>query len=277
MAQTVEAAPQDLDRATLASSPDVAAPEARMITIWLALILAQSETAYDAFLKWQKEPENRQLKWDAATAKYHAKLIADGMEPAQADKALSIIASRDEAVLYDPIFRGETPQYLATPNRLLTEAVRNRKPGKALDVGMGQGRNTIHLAKLGWQVTGFDVSKAGLDQAQKLAAKGGVKIQTIQVSDEEFDFGTNPWDLIAIIYPIEKRSIHRVRQALKPGGIVVVECGHKESGDAPFEYDSKELLKIFDGFRILKYEEVVAEHEWARKELRLVRLVAQKK
>jgi len=41
------------------------------------------------------------------------------------------------------------------PNALLMDAIKNKKPGKALDVGMGQGRNSIYLAQQGWSVTGF--------------------------------------------------------------------------------------------------------------------------
>lgn len=67
-----------------------------------------------------------------------------------------------------------------------------------------------------------------------------------------------------------------VAAALKTGGIVVVECTHKEAGNALFEYDSNELLQIFQDFRILKYEDVPGLHDWARKELRMVRLIAQK-
>ena len=82
--------------------------------------------------------------------------------------------------------------------------------------------------------------------------------------------------MIALLYPKEKRSIYRVRAALKAGGIVVVEYTHKENTGAPFEYDSNELPKIFEGFRILKYEAGESMHEWMRKELRLVRLIARK-
>lgn len=103
-----------------------------------------------------------------------------------------------------------------------------------------KGRNALHLAKLAWDVTGFDVSQAVLHQAQRLATAAAVKIRTVHASDEEFAFGTEQWDLIVIVYPIEKRSVHRVRQALKPNGIVVVECTHKENSGALFEYDSNE-------------------------------------
>ena len=228
--------------------------------------------AYAAFLSWRKAPENGALPWAVATERYRAKLVADGVPPAEAGKILSVIASRDEGVFYDSIYGDTGAGFLRTANPLLMEAVKGRKPGRALDVGMGQGRNAVYLAKLGWDVTGFDTSAAGLAQARM----AGVKLNAVLASDEEFDFGVGQWDLIALIYPLEKRSVYRIREALRPGGLVVVECAHKEAGGAPFEYDTNELLRIFEGFVIRKYEDVVAEHEWARKPLRLVRLVAEK-
>ena len=241
----------------------------------LAFGQIDGEAAYAAFVAWRNAPENRSLTWEHATEKYSAKLIAGGMKPDVAAKTLSIISSRDEGTYYDPVYASPTSTFSTSPNKLLIEAVANRKPGRALDVGMGQGRNAIYLARLGWDVTGFDTSKTGLEQAQKAASSSGLKIRTILSSDEEFEFGTAQWDLIAIIYPIEKRSVYRVRQALRPGGLVIVECSHK-GANAPFEYDTNELLKVFEGFRIIKYEDSIGEHEWVRKKLRLVRLIAEK-
>ena len=234
------------------------------------------EAAYAAFMAWRNAPENRNLKWEKATEKYSAKLIAGGMKPIEAARIVSIISSRDEGVYYDRLYATPNPKFQTRPNKLRIEAVNHRKPGRALDVAMGQGRNAIYLARLGWDVTGFDTSRTGLEQAQNAARASGLQIRTVLASDEEFDFGTEKWDLIAIIYPIEKRSVYRVRQALKPGGIVVVECSHKEGANAPFEYDTNELLKIFEGFRIIKYQDTIDEHEWARKQLRVVRLIAEK-
>ncbi|WP_321476272.1 hypothetical protein [uncultured Paludibaculum sp.] len=96
-------------------------------------------------------------------------------------------------------------------------------------------------------------SKTGLAVAQRSAAHSGVKIRTVLTSDEEFEFGTDQWDLIAIIYPIEKRSAH-----------------------ARFECETNELPTISDGLRIIKYDDAMGEHEWERKQLRMVRLVAEK-
>jgi SAM-dependent methyltransferase len=231
--------------------------------------------AYQAFLAWRHQPENAGLAWDPAIAKYRAKLIADGASESGAAQIITIVTARDEGAFYDGIYT-QPPKFQTTPSALLVEAVKNRTPGKALDVGMGQGRNSIYLASLGWDVTGFDVSGTGLAEARRLAASAGVHIKTVLASDEEFDFGASRWDLIAILYPLEKRSVYRVRKALKPGGIVVVECAHKDPGNASFGFETNELPQIFEGFRILKYEDTKGLHEWSRKEVRLVRLIAQK-
>lgn len=169
-----------------------------------------------------------------------------------------------------------TPEFNTKPNRLLVEAVEGVRPGTALDVDMGQGRNAIYLASRRWAVTGFDVAEVGLQKARAQAAAAGVTITAVHASDEEFDFGRERWDLVAIIYALEKRSIHRVRDALKPGGLVVIEAGHSDTPDSVMEYQSNELLEIFSGFRILKYEETVGAYDWGPEQIRLVRLVAQK-
>ncbi len=54
------------------------------------------------------------------------------------------------------------PGFSTNANALLVSAVTGRKPGRALDVGMGQGRNAVFLAVEGWNVTGFDISDVGL-------------------------------------------------------------------------------------------------------------------
>jgi 2-polyprenyl-3-methyl-5-hydroxy-6-metoxy-1,4-benzoquinol methylase len=244
---------------------------------------AQTDGAklYARFLEWQRSGENAKLKWEEQVDRFKQKLKADGLSEGEASRAMRIIEARDEAALYDPIY-SKPPEFQTSPNALLVQAAElweemlKRPPGRALDVGMGQGRNALFLASKGWQVTGFDISKVGLDLALKAASKRGLKLEAVHASDEEFDFGKERWDLIAILYPIEKRSVFRVREALKPGGLIVLECTHQEVSGWPMEYASNELLKIFEGFRILKYEDGLGMHEWARKKLRLVRIIAEK-
>lgn len=235
----------------------------------------EGKTALDAFLQWKAAPVNAGLGYGDALEKYRQKLKAAGATDAGADRTIRLIAAHDEGVLYNRIYAAP-PGFNTSPNQLLVDAVEGVSPGKALDVAMGQGRNSVFLAGKGWDVTGFDVAEIGLQQARQQAVARGVTITAVHASDEEFEFGRERWDLIAIIYAIEKRSVHRVRDALKPGGLVVIEAGHSETPEGTFEFGSNELLEIFKGFRILKYEDTSGTYDWGPERIRLVRLIAQK-
>jgi SAM-dependent methyltransferase len=210
--------------------------------------------------------------------RFQTKLRADGLSETDIASALEALRRGlivEEGEFYDGIY--ETgPNFNSAPNKLLVAAIEGRAVGKALDAGMGQGRNALLLAERGWQVTGFDPSKVGLDLARRAASAAGLHIDTVQAGAEYFDFGEQRWDLIAIIYPIEKVSVHRAREALRPGGLIVVEAPHKETSPQDHHYESNELLEIFRGFRILKYEDTTAVADWGLEPIRLVRLVAEK-
>lgn len=235
----------------------------------------EGQAAFEAFLTWRKVPAHARLSWSDAIDDYRKMLRKDGISAEAVERTIRLIEAYDEGAGYNRIY-SEPPQFNTKANQLLVDAVEGLTPGKALDVAMGQGRNSIHLAQKGWSVTGFDAAEVGLQKARQQAAVLGLNIRCVHASDEEFDFGDGQWDLIAIIYAIEKRSVHRVSRALKPGGIVVIEAGHKETSGANFEYGTNELLRIFDGFRILRYEDTSGSYDWGNEKIRLVRLVAQK-
>ncbi|MBI1874530.1 MAG: class I SAM-dependent methyltransferase [Acidobacteria bacterium] len=168
------------------------------------------------------------------------------------------------------------------PSEFLVAVSKDLKPGKALDVGMGQGRNAIFLAQQGWDVTGVDISDVAIDQANARARTLGVKITSVLQDAFAYDFGASKWDLIALVYVGVRPFVEHVRGALKPGGLVLVEGFHRESvpnspQDNPVAFDTNELLKLFAGFRILRYEDVLGPLDYGRKPTgRVVRLLAQK-
>ncbi len=89
-------------------------------------------------------------------------------------------------------------------------------------------------------------------------------------------FGVSRWDLIAFVYTIEKRSIQKARDALRPGGLVVVEAGVNSGPAAAFGYAPGELLKLFDGFEILKHKQVEGTYDWGPERIQLVRFLTRK-
>ncbi|MBM3813895.1 MAG: methyltransferase domain-containing protein [Acidimicrobiia bacterium] len=185
--------------------------------------------------------------------------------------------------IFNNIYASADGGFSTRPNALLVSAVENRTPGKALDAGMGQGRNSIFLAAKGWQVTGFDISDGGIQIAQKNAASAGLKINTIVADGAHFDYGSSRWDLIVITYepfPVsDPGSVQRIRDALRPEGFLVVESFASDEGTAgrkPVDIDPARLLRAMLPLRILRLEDTVDIADWTLEKARLVRLVAQK-
>ena len=171
-------------------------------------------------------------------------------------------------------------------NKFLAETVKDRKPGRALDIGMGQGRNALFLAALGWEVTGFDISEVGVKQARAEAQKRGLKLDA-QVGDvDKFDYGKQRWDLVVGMYMHEylTRNAAKVVDSLKPGGILVIEGIHRDIGKDNLQgerygHRSNELPRVFGRLRVLHYEDTVARADWewsAGKPVPVVRLIALK-
>jgi len=149
--------------------------------------------------------------------------------------------------------------------------VKGRQPGIALDYGMGQGRNSIYLASLGWQVWGFDPAEAGVAIAQKQAKDLGLTLHTSAVRDSEYDFGQKRFDLILFSWSMPLVPIQRVLDSLKPGGFVVMECG------TDYLPDRNAMLHLFDPLVIEHYEIVREKSDWeGRREVDIIRLVARK-
>ena len=173
-------------------------------------------------------------------------------------------------------------------NKFLAETVKGRTPGKALDIGMGQGRNSLFLAALGWQVTGFDISGVGVKQAQEEAKKRDLKIDARVGDVDKFDYGKNKWDLVVGMYMHEylTRNAAKIVESLKPGGILVVEGIHRDinkaglQGGEMYGHATNELPKVFGvALRILYYQDTMDKADWERsggKPVPVVRMIAVK-
>lgn len=177
-------------------------------------------------------------------------------------------------------FSDPNSKFNRRPSRLLVEAVRDRRPNMAIDLGMGEGRNAIYLAQQGWQVTGVDLSDVAVSQAKTRAAQMGVKLNMVIDDLDHYDFGRNRWDLITLFYMhawyhgAKPRSVQRLHDALKPGGLLVIEGF---AGNEKFEFHPNELLRDFGDLKILRYEDVQDEADWdPGRKSNLIRLVAEK-
>lgn len=176
-----------------------------------------------------------------------------------------------DADYYNRFYLGRNSNFNHAPNEFLMEVMRDREPGAALDYGMGQGRNSVYLASIGWQVWGFDPADAGVALAQKRAKELGLTLHTEAVRDSEYDFGKEKFDLILFSWTVPLVPLQKVVDSLKAGGIVVMECGLEFYGGR------NEMLHKFDSLQIMRYEMVRARSDFAgRREADIFRLVARK-
>jgi len=118
----------------------------------------------------------------------------------------------------------------AGPNRFLVAEVDGLPPGRALDLGCGEGRNAIWLAQRGWQVSGVDFSEAGLDKARHLAVERGVEVTWVRADLLDYQPDHGAFDLVIVMYiqlPAAQLAdvMKRASTALAPGGTLLV-VGH---------------------------------------------------
>ena len=249
--------------------------------------LPAEQRTYERFRHWVLTtlPPDQQVnaaRGDAGLfARYHDYLKTSGFSEAEADAQIETIraqGTRGEAERWNRILTAEKPTFNTKPNEFLTEMAKGRKPGTALDVGMGQGRNAIWLALQGWDVTGFDPAEKAVALANETANKLGVAIKTEVKSTEDFDFGERRWDLILLSYTVGGREIPNVLQkALKPGGVLIIESFlHDVTEGATIGFDPGELPKFYPLLRVVRYEEPLANPDFGTGKMRLVRYCAER-
>jgi SAM-dependent methyltransferase len=118
----------------------------------------------------------------------------------------------------------------AGPNCFVAAELGGLPPGRALDLGAGEGRNAIWLAERGWQVTAVDFSGVALAKGAKLAASRGVSVDWVQADLTAYDPPTGGFDLVLLAYVhLPPGQWHAVlasaARALAPGGTLFV-VGH---------------------------------------------------
>jgi 2-polyprenyl-3-methyl-5-hydroxy-6-metoxy-1,4-benzoquinol methylase len=175
----------------------------------------------------------------------------------------------------------EKDGFSMAPSAFLVMTVKGMKAGAALDVGVGQGRNAVYLAREGWDVTGMDFSQVALDAARANAAKSGVSIRTEKSAYEEFDFGVNKWDLIVMLFawaPVSDPTfVAKVKTSLRPCGAVLFEHFCQPMPAMIRALQPGELKTFFAGFDIESYEETQDIGDWGGPDSRLVRMLARKR
>lgn len=183
---------------------------------------------------------------------------------------------------WNRVYAGQEGQFNPHPNAFLQDVTYRLRPGRALDLGMGQGRNALFLAGEGWEVTGVDIAEEGLEIARREAERRGLKLNLVHEDAYRFDIGRERWDLIAVIYFDVRPLLPRLVEGLCPGGLIVIEAFHQEAAvhnvGPELRWETNQLVKLFldQGLTIVRYEDTRGIADFGKMETRLVRLAARK-
>ena len=178
---------------------------------------------------------------------------------------------KDEKSLWDQKYSNSSYVFGKTPAKFLAANYHYIAAGAhVLDMGMGEGRNAVFLAQKGYKVTGIDISSVAVRKARALSRELGVRIDTVVASMLDYKIPDATYDAIICFYYVERALHDKMLKWLKPGGVLIYEAHtDNETKVKGQEHYSKkyllrpgELLNLFPGLKVLKYEEPLHVHDY---------------
>ncbi|MEX3021090.1 tellurite resistance methyltransferase TehB [Kluyvera sp. STS39-E] len=145
------------------------------------------------------------------------------------------------------------------------------KPGKTLDLGCGNGRNSLYLAANGYDVTAWDKNPMSIQNLLSIREAEG--LENLQASikdlntltfDGEFDFILSTVVMMFLEAKTIPGLIANMQRCTRPGGYNLIVAA-MDTDDFPctvgfpFAFKTGELKNYYAGWDLLKYNEDVGE------------------
>lgn len=162
------------------------------------------------------------------------------------------------------------------PNKLVNKVLEFIPDGpitnkKLVDLGAGEGRDSVFFALQGFNVLAVEIAPAGLEKAVKLARENGTTIETMEadindiVLSKAFDIVYSIGTLQYIRPENRKRQFENIKNNTEAGGINVM-CTFVEHPDikiAPdwgkneYLYENQELQSYYKDWELLYSNEFI--------------------
>jgi SAM-dependent methyltransferase len=154
---------------------------------------------------------------------------------------------------WDDRYRTNEQIWSGRPNGALVAETGEEVPGRALDVGCGEGADAVWLAQRGWQVTAIDVSQVALDRARAAAQAAGVEVRWVHAGLLDAPLPDASFDLVSAQYPALLRTadndaVQALFAAVAPGGTLLfvhhADLDLHEGGD--HDFDPADYISVAD-------------------------------
>ena len=208
---------------------------------------------------------------------------------------MSDAAFPDAAATWNQRYGGEAYFFGREPNDYLrAKAALLRPGGRVLCVADGEGRNSVWLARQGFEVQAFDVADVAVAKARRLAADAGVAVDHHVAGFDDWKWQPTAYDAVVAIFiqfadpAMRARQFAQMQATLKRGGLLVLQ------GYTPRQLDLKtggpgvlshlytaatlrEAFEAMDIVELVEYEAVLDEGTRHRGLSALAGLVARKR
>jgi SAM-dependent methyltransferase len=136
-----------------------------------------------------------------------------------------------DAPAWDERYAASDLVWSATPNQFVASELEDLRPGRALDLAAGEGRNALWLADHGWDVTAVDFSLVGLSKGREIqsghARSRDLHVEWVHADVLEYDPAPVTFDLALLAYlqltsGQRRTAVRRAFSALREGGTLFV-------------------------------------------------------
>jgi tellurite methyltransferase len=190
------------------------------------------------------------------------------------EKLLGYVTQNKQITIYEEEYKTQEYYWGVEPNKACYEVIRLMPPTKhlkLLDIGCGEGKDSIFFARNGYDVTSIDVSDAGIEKTKRLADKVGVSVEVFKADILDFRLDSN-FDILFssgvfhYIKPEYRNDIFsNYKQFTNANGIHVFNVFVNKPFIAPppekepnaFKWHSGELLAQYNDWLIKDSSEVI--------------------
>lgn len=181
-------------------------------------------------------------------------------------------------------FFGKEPSILGRLTVSMWKQTYGERAAKAIDLGCGEGRDSVFFAQQGWTVDAVDASAAGIEKARRLAAESGVSLRSVTCGDiREADL-TAGYDLFFAHNSLSGLGdecldmVGKMRANAPAGGMnairVFTNVAPRPEGDGMYLFAPGELKRVYDGWRVLYYGEDLLWHPQTEKHRSFADIIA---
>ena len=169
---------------------------------------------------------------------------------------------------YDRLYSESESLFGERPEKIVEDILRYRSKGRVMEMGAGQGRNSVYLAEHGFNVSAMDISTVGIATIKRLAEEKGLSIDARVGDLRSLEAGEN-FDIFVCTYVLQHLGreegpeiIRMIQEKTNAGGLNAISVFTKEGDlyreEPPLDnfYPALgELRELYRGWNILEYEE----------------------